>query len=177
RRRTGASRPGVAQDRGLDGAHGVSECTERPSLVPSSWTTCDSAWPREIRLDGIFGNHSSEDTPLRRSLPRAQGDERIEYHPVDLQARPECALARAKCPLGRNADVIDAGLPWRRLDALDQSRWRNSNLWDEAAGARDEDLHFGFAVRASSHQSNSIRPRATEPDTSRRKPSFISSNL
>src|SRR6516164_1238431 len=28
-----------------------------------------------------------------------------------------------------------------------------------------------------SHQSNSIRPRATEPDTSRRKPSFISSNL
>jgi len=41
---------------------------------------------------------------------------------VDLQARPECALARAKCPLGRNADVIDAGLPWRRLDALDQSR-------------------------------------------------------
>ena len=34
----------------------------------------------------------------------------------------ECALARAKCPLGRNADVIDAGLPWCRLDALDQLR-------------------------------------------------------
>ena len=62
------------------------------------------------------------DTPLRRSLPRAQCDERIEYHAVDLQARGECALARAKCPLGRNADVIDTGLPWRRLDALDQLR-------------------------------------------------------
>src|SRR5215471_17379680 len=61
---------------------------------------------------------------IRRSgsLPRAQCDERIEYHPVDLQALAECALARAKCPLGRNADVIDAGLPWRRLDALDQLR-------------------------------------------------------
>src|SRR5262249_32949006 len=31
-------------------------------------------------------------------------------------------LARAKCPLGRNADVIEAGLPWRCLDALDQLR-------------------------------------------------------
>src|SRR5215813_11580975 len=70
------------------------------------------------------------------SFPRAQCDERIEYHPVDLQARVECALARAKCPLGRNADVTAAGLPWRRLDALDQSRYRDSNLWDEAAGAR-----------------------------------------
>jgi hypothetical protein len=75
-----------------------------------------------IRLDGIFGNHRSEDTSLRRSLPRAQFDERIEYHPVDLQAHAECALARAKCSLGWNADVIDTGLPWRRLDALDQLR-------------------------------------------------------
>src|SRR4051794_20638219 len=63
-----------------------------------------------------------EDTPLRRSLPPAQGDERIEYQPVDLQALAECTLARAKCPLGGNANVIDAGLPWRRLDALDQLR-------------------------------------------------------
>src|SRR5262249_45671934 len=70
----------------------------------------------------FFGNLRSEDTPLRHSLPRAQGDERIEYHPVDLQALAECALARAKCPLGRNADVIEAGLPWRCLDALDQLR-------------------------------------------------------
>src|SRR5262249_38001312 len=37
RRRTGASRPGVAQDRGLDGAHGVSEATPRAlSAVPST---------------------------------------------------------------------------------------------------------------------------------------------
>src|SRR6516164_5314603 len=91
-------------------------------MVPSSWTTCDSALAARIRLEGIFGNHRSEDTPLRRSLPRAQCDKRIEYHPVDLQARGECALARAKCPLGRNADVVDAGPPWRRLDALDQLR-------------------------------------------------------
>src|ERR1700756_3402494 len=56
------------------------------------------------------------------SLPRAQCDERIEYHPVDLQALVECARARVKCPLGRNADVVDAGPPWRRLDALDQLR-------------------------------------------------------
>ena len=27
-----------------------------------------------------------------------------------------------KCPLGRNADVVDAGPPWRRLDALNQLR-------------------------------------------------------
>src|SRR4029077_9028881 len=33
--------------------------------------------------------------------------------PGQLQALAECALARAKCPLGRNANVIDAGLPWR----------------------------------------------------------------
>src|SRR5437588_7364213 len=56
------------------------------------------------------------------SLPRAQCDERIEYRPVDLQALVECALARVKCPLGRNADVVDAGPPWRRFDALDQLR-------------------------------------------------------
>src|SRR5512133_3694496 len=56
------------------------------------------------------------------ALPRAQCDERIEYPPVDLQALAECVLARAKCPLRRNADVIDAGLPWRCLDALDQLR-------------------------------------------------------
>src|SRR5262245_64858317 len=48
--------------------------------------------------NGIFGNHRSEDTPLRRSLPRAQCDERIEYHPVDLQPLVKCALARVKCP-------------------------------------------------------------------------------
>src|SRR5262249_22995583 len=72
--------------------------------------------------NGIFGNHRSEDTPLPRSLPRAQCYQAIESHPVALQAVAECALARAKCPLGRNADVIDAGLPWRRLDALDQLR-------------------------------------------------------
>ena len=77
--------------------------------------------PRES-TGSNFWNHRSKDTPLRRSLPRAQGDERIEYHPVDLQALAECALARAKCPLGRNADVVDAGLPWRCLDALDQLR-------------------------------------------------------
>src|SRR5262249_37091716 len=65
----------------------------------------------------------SEDTqPPTLSLPRAQCDERIEYHPVHLQALAVCALARAKCPLGRNADFIDAGPPWRRLDALDQLR-------------------------------------------------------
>src|SRR6185312_5385358 len=37
-------------------------------------------------------------------LPRAQRDKRIEYQSVDLQALPQCALARAKRPLGRNAD-------------------------------------------------------------------------
>jgi hypothetical protein len=55
-------------------------------------------------------------------LTGPQGDESIEYHPVDLQALAECAFARAKCPLGRNADVIDAGLPRRGFDALDQLR-------------------------------------------------------
>src|SRR6266516_7658651 len=59
---------------------------------------------------------------MEPALPRAQCDERIEYPPVDLQALAECALARSKCPLGRNADVIDAGPPWRRLDALDRRR-------------------------------------------------------
>src|SRR4029077_16037402 len=56
------------------------------------------------------------------SLPRAQCDERIEYRPVDLQALVECALARVKCPLGRNADVVNAGPPWRRLNARDKMR-------------------------------------------------------
>src|SRR6516164_1322502 len=49
---------------------------------PNSWTTCDSTWPRESDWWSFFGTHRSEDTPLRRSLPPAQGDERIEYHPV-----------------------------------------------------------------------------------------------
>ena len=49
---------------------------------------------------------------------------------------------------------------------------------DEAVRAGDEDLHFGSSAMVSSgHQLTSITPRATEPDTSRRKPSFISSNL
>src|SRR5262249_56701109 len=80
---------------------------KRDATNPTGW----NFWKPEV-----------EDTPLRRSLPRAQCDERIEYHPVDLQALAECALARAKCPLGRNADVIDAGVPRRGFDALDQVR-------------------------------------------------------
>src|SRR5258707_12955394 len=56
------------------------------------------------------------------SLPRAQCDERIEYHPVELQALVECALARGKCPIGRNAEVGDAGPPRCPLDSLDQLR-------------------------------------------------------
>src|SRR5947209_11961254 len=35
-------------------------------------------------------------------LARSQGDQRIEHDPVDFQALVECALASAKCPLGRN---------------------------------------------------------------------------
>src|SRR4030095_14947034 len=58
--------------------------------------------------------------PFRITAPQCY--KRIEYHPVHRQALAECALARAKCPLGRNADFIDAGPPWRRLDALDQLR-------------------------------------------------------
>src|SRR5437868_1909321 len=68
--------------------------------------------------------HGCPDAPSCRRWPRprAQGDQRIEYQPVDLQTLAERALARAKCPLGRNADVIDPGLSRRRLDALDQLR-------------------------------------------------------
>src|SRR5262249_3356224 len=55
-------------------------------------------------------------------LPHAQGGAPIEYHPCDLQPLVTGELARVKCPLGRNADVVDAGPPWRRLDALDQLR-------------------------------------------------------
>ena len=86
--------------------------------------------------DGIFGNHRSEDTPLRRSLPPAQGNERIEYHPVDLQARAECARARAKCPFGRNADVINACVSCHTVPGSDRP----------FAGGREIQTPFGNIV-------------------------------
>src|SRR5215468_11172671 len=93
---------------------------------------------------------------IRRSgsLLRAQGDERIEQHPVDLQALAECALARAKCPLGRNADVVDASPPWRRLDALDQLRYLPLECvgWPKEVGPEGDEqiavLALGIRARA-----------------------------
>src|SRR6516162_6609110 len=52
----------------------------------------------------------------------AQCDQCVEYQAVDLQALVLRALAQAESPLGRNADAIDAALPRRRLDALDELR-------------------------------------------------------
>src|SRR5262245_58491690 len=92
---------------------------ERDALVgPAPWRRAFRRIERPVRKP-----KGSESMPPKHPyLPRAQCDERIEYHPVDLQAHLECARARVKCPLGRNADVVDAGPPWRRLDALDQMR-------------------------------------------------------
>jgi len=57
------------------------------------------ACPRES--DGrSFGNHRSEvSTPL--SLPRAQGDGRIEYHPTQAPAEERWRMAR----LSRRATI------------------------------------------------------------------------
>src|SRR5262249_8453755 len=122
-----------------------------------------------IRLEGIFGNHRSEDTPIRRSLPRAQCDERIEYHPVDLQALAECALATAKCPLGRNADVVDAGLPWRRLDALDQLRHLPLEYvgWPKEVGLEgDEQIAVvALGIRARPGEQSQRLHRERQPET------------
>src|SRR5262245_28789775 len=119
--------------------------------------------------NGIFGNHRSEDTPLRRSLPRAQCDERIEYHAVDFQARAECALARAKCPLGRNADVVDAGPPWRRLDALDQLRYLPLECvgWPKEVGPEgDEQIAVvALGIRARTGEQSQRLDHERKPET------------
>src|SRR5215813_4718546 len=116
----------------------------------------------------IFGNRRSEDTPLRRSLRRAQCYERIEYRPVDLQALAECALARAKCPLRRNADVVDAGLPWRCLDALDQLRHLalESVGWPKKVGSEGDEqiavVALGIQARAGKQSQRLHHQRKSE---------------
>src|SRR5262252_5737715 len=107
---------------------------------------------------------------IRRSgsLLRAQGDERIEYHPVDLQALAECALATAKCPLGRNADVINAGLPWRRLDVLDQLRHLPLECvgWPKEVGPEGDEqiavVALGIRVRAGKQSQRLHHQRKSE---------------
>jgi hypothetical protein len=42
----------------------------------------------------------------RNLLLKGRFTKGIEYHPVDLQALAECALARAKCPLGRKRHIL-----------------------------------------------------------------------
>src|ERR1700681_1226666 len=60
----------------------------------------------------------------RLSLARAQGHERIEYQSIEIQALAKGAFAGAKCPLRRDADLVDAALAWRRLDNFNQLRHR-----------------------------------------------------
>ena len=104
----------------------------------------------------------------RRSLPPAQGNERIEYHPVYLQARAECARARAKCAFGRNADVIDAGLPWCRLDALDQVRHLALECggWPKEVGSEGDEqiavVALGIQARTGEQSQRLHHQRKTE---------------
>src|SRR5437868_1438613 len=53
---------------------------------------------------------------------RDEQDKDKNWHAVHRQRLAERALARAQCPLGRNAAFIAAGPPWLRLAALDQRR-------------------------------------------------------
>lgn len=58
----------------------------------------------------------------RLLFARAQGDERIEYQSIEIQALAKGAFAGAKCPLRWDADLVDAALAWRRLDKFNQPR-------------------------------------------------------
>ena len=96
----------------------------------------------------------------RRRRQRAQCHQRIVYELIDLQSLAERALARAKCPLGRNADLIDAGLTWRCLDALDQMRDLPLEHigWPEEVG-----LERTTDSRRRSHHWGQIRPASPVP--------------
>jgi DNA topoisomerase IA len=58
-------------------------------------------------------------TAERVSLTRAQSNQRIEYQSIESQARAKRALPKAKCPLRRDADLVDAGLARCRFDTID----------------------------------------------------------
>ena len=76
-------------------------------------------------------------------MPCAQGDERIEHQSIDLEALAKRAFARAKCPLRRDADLVDAGLARRRLDTFDQLRHprvENIRRPDEVGPKGDEQV-------------------------------------
>src|SRR5262249_18003615 len=111
RRRTGASRPGVPQDRGLDGAHGVNEATpgtERHPWYPSSWTTSDSAWPRESDwmefLETTAGRYATPALftarPGRRAhrIPpgRSPSPPGVRARESEMRARTECGCHRRR---------------------------------------------------------------------------------
>ena len=59
---------------------------------------------------------------VRLSSALAQGDERIEDQSIEGQALAKRTFARAKCPLRRDAYFVDAGLPRRCLDPVNQLR-------------------------------------------------------
>src|SRR5215470_4581318 len=58
----------------------------------------------------------------RLSSALAQADERIEDQSIEGQALAKRTFAEAKCPLRRDAYFVDAGLPRRRLDPVNQLR-------------------------------------------------------
>src|ERR1700738_3984052 len=77
------------------------------------------------------------------SWPRAQRGQRVEHQSIDLETLAQRPFAAARCPLRRNADLVDAGLAWRRLDAFDQLRHlplENIRRPDEVGPKGDEQV-------------------------------------
>src|SRR6516164_2764930 len=58
----------------------------------------------------------------RSSSALTQGDEGIEDQSIEGQALAKRTFAGAKCPLRRDAYFVDASLPRRRLDPVNQLR-------------------------------------------------------
>jgi hypothetical protein len=57
-----------------------------------------------MRLKATWSECAFAQRP-RLFFARAQGDDRIEYQSIEIQALAKGAFAGAKCPLGRDADL------------------------------------------------------------------------
>ena len=95
RRRTGASRPGVAQDRGLDGAHGVSEAIPdlrgpRHGVGSSALSRRKAAFPTRPMQQSI----GTAWRPSMSSRVRCAIAPESHREPVDTWGQRGSALAR-----------------------------------------------------------------------------------
>jgi hypothetical protein len=104
---------------------------------------------------------------LRQKWSRGQVEGRLANLPPCVIGMEACTGAHHRLTGHRGAGEAC------RFDGVKQLRERTPGQTVDV----QQMIVAGIVVFVLHHQSKAITPRATEPDTSRRKPSFISSNL